>query len=397
MLAPPITVRRIAATPRVRPRSMPCTAMWSGTVIRVGKKRNWAAQRVQKTRLLRISAKPPPRPAGTGAAPDAAARSGGGRRIDAAATSSNSARRDPERKSRPAPAEDRRMRRAATGGSTICPVAVPTFAIPVIIPRRRANQRAMVERVATSWVLIPTPMKSPKSTKRCQGSPTTEMRAKPVPKSRPAPTSTGAGPKRSQSRPAKTASRPMTRAASATALERRVRDQPNSSSRTLKKTPNEKRSPITVNWVRHAPKTMRYRESIALPFQLCPVPAPVPICPFRPQTVRRRPAPCMAISRASEGERPGGRIDGARASPPALPRRRRNATLDLDLRPDRHDIVDTGQLPDRHDRDGRDVHRRHPPYRIRIDSDRSNPIAPGHIQTHSNCPAPPEAPNGKTQ
>ena len=69
------------------------------------------------------------------------------------------------------------MRSAVNGGSAICPVAVPTFATPVIIPRRRTNQRAMVERVATSWVLIPTPMKSPKSAKRCQGSPTTEMRA----------------------------------------------------------------------------------------------------------------------------------------------------------------------------------------------------------------------------
>ena len=181
------------------------------------------------------------------------------------------------------------MRSAANGGSSICPVAVPTFAIPVIIPRRRTNQRAMVERVATSWVLIPIPMKRPKSTKRCQGSPTTEMREKPVPKSSPAPTSTGAGPKRSQRRPAKTASRPMIRAERATALERRVRDQPNSSSRTLKKTPNEKSSPITVNCVRHAPKTMRYLESTT------PVPA---VAPFPSRTTppggtppRRRPGP----------------------------------------------------------------------------------------------------------
>ena len=326
MLAPPITVSRIAATPRLMPRSMPCTAMWSGTVIRVGKKRNWAAQRVQNTRLRRISAKPPPRPTGDAAAPGAAARSGGGRRIAAAATSSNAPAAIP--RARAAPRQPRpAMRSAANGGSSICPVAVPTFAIPVIIPRRRTNQRAMVERVATSWVLIPTPMKRPKSTKRCQGSPTTEMRAKPVPKSRPAPTSTGAGPKRSQRRPAKTASRPMIRAERATALERRVRDQPNSSSRTLKKTPNEKSSPITVNWVRHAPKTMRYRESTS-PVPASPCFLPEPPCPAAPRR-GAGPAPCPTGRPASEdGRRPGryAKDGGTRTGAPALPPGRRNAT-----------------------------------------------------------------------
>ena len=61
------------------------------------------------------------------------------------------------------------MRSAVNGGSAICPVAVPTFATPVIIPRRRTNQRAMVERVATSWVLIPTPMKEPEEREEMPG------------------------------------------------------------------------------------------------------------------------------------------------------------------------------------------------------------------------------------
>ena len=115
MLAPPITVRRVAATPRVMPRSMPWTAIWSGTVIRVGKKKNWAAQRVQNTRLRRISAKPPPRPGAEAGAAGAAGRSGGGRLIETARNEQQHRRGDPQGERRPAPPkagdQDRRQRR----------------------------------------------------------------------------------------------------------------------------------------------------------------------------------------------------------------------------------------------------------------------------------------------
>ena len=45
------------------------------------------------------------------------------------------------------------MRAAAIAGTSTWPIPVPTFAIPVMVPRRRTNQRAMVESVTTSWVL----------------------------------------------------------------------------------------------------------------------------------------------------------------------------------------------------------------------------------------------------
>ena len=61
MLDPPITVSSIADVVRVMPRSIPCTAMCSGTVTREGKNRNWVAHRVQNARLRRTSANGGPR------------------------------------------------------------------------------------------------------------------------------------------------------------------------------------------------------------------------------------------------------------------------------------------------------------------------------------------------
>ena len=99
----------------------------------------------------------------------------------------------------------------------------------------------------------------------------------------------------------------------------------------------------------------------------CPVPAllrsrsgdtPSGGTPFRRQPLRRHPAPDPADGRASEGKRPGGRMDAARAGSPALPPRRRNATRGLDARPGpprhcghRSQVDRFGREPTSHDTD----------------------------------------------
>ena len=184
------------------PRSMPCTATCSGTVTRDGKNRNWVAHRVQNARLRRTSASSgapaPERSLGERLSGD---RLSGGCFIDRAAANSSTAAATPSTSTalrHPRPT----IRSAVSGGSTIWPVAVPTFTTPVIVPRLRSNQRAMVESVTTSWVLRPSPMKIPNSATSCQGSPITEMRPKPIPYSNPVVPSTAVGPYRSLRRPA---------------------------------------------------------------------------------------------------------------------------------------------------------------------------------------------------
>ena len=54
-LAAPITESSMAAKAGVMPRSMPCTTMCSGMVVRVVKKENCMAQNIQKVRLRRAS------------------------------------------------------------------------------------------------------------------------------------------------------------------------------------------------------------------------------------------------------------------------------------------------------------------------------------------------------
>ena len=61
----------------------------------------------------------------------------------------------------------------------------------------------------------------------------------------------------SESCPPKIANTPIMNIASAMKDEIRARDQPNSASNALKKTPNEIRSPITMNWIVHAPSTIK--------------------------------------------------------------------------------------------------------------------------------------------
>ena len=71
----------------------------------------------------------------------------------------------------------RTIKRAITGGNTTCPTAVPTLTTPVITPRRPSNQRAIVDSVTTSWVLIPKPIDTANITNRCQGWVTCEISA----------------------------------------------------------------------------------------------------------------------------------------------------------------------------------------------------------------------------
>jgi hypothetical protein len=73
------------------------------------------------------------------------------------------------------------------------------------------------------------------------------------------------GPYLSVKRPPKIASSPIDKNAIAVQLESIVLDHPNSSSSSLKNTPYEKSSPITVNWVILEPVTTKYRVSIFHP------------------------------------------------------------------------------------------------------------------------------------
>ena len=108
---------------------------------------------------------------------------------------------------------------------------------PVIIPRRRSNQRATVDRVTTSWVLKPMPMNSAYTANSCQGAFTSPISAYPSPNSSPDKVNTQRGPNRSLSRPAATASKPITKKAADVLADNRVRDQPSSASRWVKNTP----------------------------------------------------------------------------------------------------------------------------------------------------------------
>ena len=71
--------------------------------------------------------------------------------------------------------------------------------------------------------------------------------------------STSRGPNRSLKRPMAMAKTPIRKKATDVLAESAVRDQPYSASNGLKNNPNEISKPITVNWVREAPNTTRYR------------------------------------------------------------------------------------------------------------------------------------------
>lgn len=143
------------------------------------------------------------------------------------------------------------------GGMIIWPIEVPTLVSPVTKPLLLLNQRATVESGTTSCVPIPRPTKIANIRRICQGFSTSDIRTKPEPYPMPETIRTILGPNLSLKCPAKSARMPIIKKAIAEQLDRRVRDQPNSSSNSLKSTPKANNKPITTNCVRKAPLKAR--------------------------------------------------------------------------------------------------------------------------------------------
>ena len=183
MLMPPITDNSAAPVVGARPRSAARGTMWIMTVNRQNRSQNLATQSFQIVGERRASLKvfPPSSQAAGGAfaaSPDAESGSCAVFPLVSASVGASPSGRKPSRPGlcfricaaptcrtmivtprvrqairQPGPA----IRAATQIGTSTCPRPPPDFTNPVIRPRRLWNQRATVDRVATSWAAMPTP------------------------------------------------------------------------------------------------------------------------------------------------------------------------------------------------------------------------------------------------